>query len=285
MAKPRAKTLQERMGFMEDDLTTPGHDAIMLWLDANMDTCIQDWLGIDAWTPTERHLIDELTTHWHSYIRWTRTLIDRARETLLEPDADQEPEDRVQAAIRYMNSRSIQSEIEEIRARARVAEKAEAEVLISRTAQVLVKDELPLSLAPFPGIKVTKKVWEQPLTTQREYTIGFIDLVVSWKRPMLSYIRPEGLIQTHRSEAGHRWEWNQYAAWEEWQPTWDISFVKQEVAFEVKTTIPSLGELLRQLKLYEQHFTGRIFVVAPDARFAEKIREQGFGFIQSPNNL
>ena len=50
----------------------------------------------------------------------------------------------------------------------------------------------------------------------------------------------------------------------------------------MKTAIPSLGELLRQLKLYEQHLTGKIFVVSPDARFADKIRQQGFGFIESP---
>jgi len=31
-----AKTLQERMGFKDPDLTTPKHDEIMLWLDRNM---------------------------------------------------------------------------------------------------------------------------------------------------------------------------------------------------------------------------------------------------------
>jgi hypothetical protein len=59
--------------------------------------------------------------------------------------------------------------------------------------------------------------------------------------------------------------------------------------FEVKTTIPSLGELLRQLSMYRQYlrkhrdeFDPQIVVVCPDARFADKIREQGFGFIQTP---
>ena len=34
--KRRAKTLQEKLGFKDDDLGTPAHDAIMFWLDANM---------------------------------------------------------------------------------------------------------------------------------------------------------------------------------------------------------------------------------------------------------
>lgn len=280
MAKPRAKTLQERMGFMEDDLTTPGHDAIMLWLDAHMAACLQDWLRIDAWTPTERHLIEELSTHWLSYIRWTKTITDKAQQTLLvteqKPDVD---EDRVQAAIRYMNGPRPRTEYEVEQVQ---QEMEQAREVIARTAEVLANIELPLSLPPYPGIKIIKKVWEYPLTTKREYTIGFIDLMVSWGRPVLAYSRPRPeLMYEHE----HRWEWNAYGNWEEWQPTWDITYVKYEVAFEVKTTIPSLGELLRQLKLYEQHFTGKIFVVAPDARFADKIREQGFGFIQSPNNL
>jgi hypothetical protein len=36
MAAPKAKTLIEQMGFRDDDLTTPQHDAIMIWLDENI---------------------------------------------------------------------------------------------------------------------------------------------------------------------------------------------------------------------------------------------------------
>jgi hypothetical protein len=37
IAKNRAKTLQEKFGFKDDDLKTPAHDAIMLWLDINIE--------------------------------------------------------------------------------------------------------------------------------------------------------------------------------------------------------------------------------------------------------
>lgn len=35
--QPKAKTLQERMGFRDDELATPKHDEIMLWLDENVE--------------------------------------------------------------------------------------------------------------------------------------------------------------------------------------------------------------------------------------------------------
>ena len=52
---------------------------------------------------------------------------------------------------------------------------------------------------------------------------------------------------------------------------------------EVKSTIPSLGELVRQLKLYQQYLgpqPGQFIIVSPDVRYAAKLRELGFGFIE-----
>ena len=50
--------------------------------------------------------------------------------------------------------------------------------------------------------------------------------------------------------------------------------------FEVKTEIPSLGELMRQLQLYRQYLRGNWFVVSPDTRFRDTLIEQGVGFIE-----
>jgi hypothetical protein len=79
---------------------------------------------------------------------------------------------------------------------------------------------------------------------------------------------------------------------------WTVRDDSHAVGFEVKTTIPSLGELFRQLSLYGKRFSDceqlhswrgcqmcKMFVVCPDARFADKIREQGYGFIQSPGAM
>jgi hypothetical protein len=36
MAAPKAKSLQERFGFLDEDLKTPAHDALMFWIDENI---------------------------------------------------------------------------------------------------------------------------------------------------------------------------------------------------------------------------------------------------------
>lgn len=36
MSALKAKPLQERFGFLDEDLKTPGHDALMLWIDEYM---------------------------------------------------------------------------------------------------------------------------------------------------------------------------------------------------------------------------------------------------------
>jgi hypothetical protein len=64
------------------------------------------------------------------------------------------------------------------------------------------------------------------------------------------------------------------------------------ILFEAKTKIDSLGELFRQLRLYQagyvfgQRVSGMKFVVvSPDDSNAEIIREQGFGFLKYDPNM
>lgn len=55
------------------------------------------------------------------------------------------------------------------------------------------------------------------------------------------------------------------------------------VSIEVKTKIPSLGELVRQLRTLFAHRHDVIqAVVCPDDRFAAVLRSQGFAFIRYP---
>jgi hypothetical protein len=183
MAKPQAKTLQERMGFVDHDLKTPGHDAIMLWLDDEVKRSLADWLKVEDWSTDDRAQVSDLPTR--------------------------------------------------------------------------------------PGLKVTKTIWEQPVTTGRDYTVGFIDMVAHYEQQGIGYTQ------------------NVYGA-----KAYSLSWWDDKAFFEVKTSISSLGELLRQLGYYRQHLKKQswdpdptIFVVCPDARFADKIREQGFGFIQSPGAM
>lgn len=69
---------------------------------------------------------------------------------------------------------------------------------------------------------------------------------------------------------------------------WDDE--RPRIFFEIKTKIPSAGELLRQLKVYKTHLTYKkqaFVVVSPDDKFSELLKEQGFFFYkyQDPEKL
>lgn len=52
------------------------------------------------------------------------------------------------------------------------------------------------------------------------------------------------------------------------------------LAIEVKPRIESLGEVIRQIRMYQQFAPRHVFFVAsPDQRYAALLREQGIGFI------
>lgn len=51
------------------------------------------------------------------------------------------------------------------------------------------------------------------------------------------------------------------------------------VFFEVKTKIQSLGELIRQIRFYEEYKKGKYFVVSPESQYASLLNEQGIGFV------
>ena len=259
MAKPKAKTLQERMGFTDPDLKTPGHDAIMLWLDDAVKVSFHDWMDVHDWTADEHALLQKRASAWQRYAKRTTDVIEKAQGEMQQyaghGDGWQKDYfDRAQAS----------------------KDTAEA---------ALTSGPPPMTLPDFPTLTPSLTKWEHPIITGNSYTVGFIDLMVTYQHPSLTYD-----------------EYYNSSEWRAWDYAWEIRQCERRVFFEVKTAIPSLGELMRQLTLYQSHSqyqetitvegrygahagdrcTPRIFVVCPDARFADKIREQGFGFIQCP---
>lgn len=106
-------------------------------------------------------------------------------------------------------------------------------------------------------IEVSKVEWEVPVSTENGYTIGFVDMIIYGKWP---FPRTEAELADN------------------WSPTEGISLV-----IEVKTAIPNVGELLRQLNLYRgarqfKYGGTRFVVVSPDDRFASVLRSQGIAF-------
>lgn len=113
----------------------------------------------------------------------------------------------------------------------------------------------------YPGtpLKVQNVKWEYPIVsrnehTQQAYTIGFIDMAVKVVRPTLDLNR--GQICAGQS--------------------------LHNLFFEVKPSIPSLGELIRQIQMYRTYEGGTYIVVSPDDRWAPLLQSQGIRHVKCP---
>lgn len=104
---------------------------------------------------------------------------------------------------------------------------------------------------------IIEKIWEFPIVS-KSYTIGFCDMrvMIQAPRPKLRYHIKDKYFETH-----------------------DHATV---MYFEVKPSVPSLGEVIRQIRMY-QTYTGenrKWFVVSPDNRFRSQLIAQGISFVE-----
>ena len=106
-------------------------------------------------------------------------------------------------------------------------------------------------LPPRKPLELISVTWEYPIKSGT-YVVGFIDLVIQYDADSLTL--------------------NEY----------DYSYTPCRSRFiicvEVKSSIPSAGELIRQIQLYRQYQKGTYVVVSPDARYADVLRSQGIEF-------
>lgn len=119
-------------------------------------------------------------------------------------------------------------------------------------------------------VKVLLKQWEKPIMNGN-FMIGFIDMFAKILIPSLHSVeKSHGKYPTYVEIPSHnKWERN-----------------LRNVMFEVKTSIPSLGELLRQLAMYREYYKeSDVIVVCPDNRFEKALKSQGVGFIQYPSSI
>lgn len=120
--------------------------------------------------------------------------------------------------------------------------------------------ELP-PLPPKPTTLVTSRELEKVITQHSEHgrslprILGYADLVIQWGDP--------------------RAEW--YAE----KDKWVVTASTRSLLVEAKTTMPSLGELMRQINLYRQVY-GSVVVVGQEDSYAEILREQGVLFVKYP---
>lgn len=203
----KAKTLQERFGFSDPDLKTPKHDAIMLWLDGEMENILAERCHGSVWK-----FIASVDGSWFGR---------SDREVFGEADA-----------------------------------------LMEQLGPQAMRD---LAISGSPSLSV-KKTWECPILN-KNYTIGFADMRVRWSAQVVDmrfvYSSPLRHLESRISERE-----------------------EHPVYFEVKPSIPSAGELLRQIRMYQTYTEyAKWFVVSPDDRFRSIIEEQGVGFIKAPSEI
>lgn len=69
------------------------------------------------------------------------------------------------------------------------------------------------------------------------------------------------------------------------------NYIEYSLMFEVKTSIKSIGEVIRQIQLYKTYFqiyTNRIYefiIVSPDDRYIDILKSQGIGFLKCTCDL
>lgn len=129
---------------------------------------------------------------------------------------------------------------------------------------------------PEPKPPEISVIWEKPITTRSQFVVGFIDMLVKveyWELDIAG-IDWSGLVKTREKLVLSRY--NE-------APRWQLFRNTEKIVFEVKSTIPSLGELIRQVRMYQEFMEATYVVVCPDDRFAAAIASQGIQFVRYPN--
>lgn len=107
-------------------------------------------------------------------------------------------------------------------------------------------------------VRVESKRWEHPIVTSKEFTIGFIDMLLKYQRAEITEWHSD-----YPRKYGGVIQWEDY-----------------DLYFEVKSSIPSAGELIRQIRMYQTYVESPFVVVSPDDRFVHILTNQGIRFVK-----
>lgn len=255
MTKKIPNTLQQRLGFMDPDLVRPDHDQIMLWLDRQVVGMLPQWVGI------QQKLDPQQLDRFRQEAEKAKTrCVEELKRDIEVATAHQQRNSNVDSAI-------LAHHINETRKR---------ENELTQKLDILTSLAItPAETCPAP--RVDRPVWEYPVQDSaykgKAYVVGFADMMVRYWTPTLELnlgdLAPNMFMT---------WKHNAVST-ELYAPTY-VHWKEYKAFFEVKTEIPSLGELLRQINLYKTYLSGEWFVVSPDVRFRDTLAEQGVGFIE-----
>lgn len=118
---------------------------------------------------------------------------------------------------------------------------------------------------PKPKPELLKKQWEYTVESGN-FVVGFIDMALTytvfdlWIKGIKWDNKPKGI---------------------ESAPEWFVGHGRKTIFLEVKTSIRSLGELIRQIRLYQNYLKEKKFVVvSPEDQHVDTLESQGIGFIK-----
>ncbi len=276
----KAKTLQQRLGFFDDDLKKPEHDDIIKWTDNNMESILFKLYSLENWSDkakndliekvekiTSKDLSDEkesLKKLKSEFDRLSKSLKDDKKDLEEDPDSSWK-KDRVER-----QEKEYEEQKEKI-------EKSEQKIIYLEKFKGLGND-LPKRNKP----RITKRIWEYAVTNQShnrntgyksaKNIIGFVDIKVNF---IYNKLTVTGIDFKEEKVTG-KIEWSQT----EKRYTYSDELLSHNVFIEVKTQITTLGELFRQLNTYKEFLQGDFLVVCPDDSEKETIENQGFRFIK-----
>lgn len=264
MAKPKAKTLIARQGFKDPDFLTPEHDAVIDYLYQNLGPLVETAIG-KSW---DREDVNTIEAQAQGQINILSKDL-HARQEQLNKDLQYTQRKLVNTSEKdnttnphfgwQENSRqSLEADI------ARIEEElGELEYHKCRLDSWKGLGEPP----DRPEYKIQAVDEEHIVSTgsNNQYVVGAIDLQIVVDTHFIHYIGGERL----REEL----------------PSWSLFDRRAVINVEVKTSIPSVGDLIRQIKFYQNYdgYQKPIYVVAsPDKRASFRLQSQGILFFHCP---
>lgn len=212
----------------------------MLWLTENIDSIVAD-LFPQRWTESEIKLHESQVEKFRAV--WLHQPKGRSEQA---PDEGR-TERLLRAEIQHWRTNGDHDRERECQARLDA-------YLLSSASGFPHPGEVP----PRPPCKVLDVKWEFPIRNG-QYVIGFIDLCVIVNKAELWLDGVDGATIA---------------------PCWKVGFDHTNLFFEVKPSIRSLGELMRQINLYRAYEHSQFFVVSPDDRFRPQLETQGIRFVK-----
>lgn len=244
--KSRAKTLQERFGFKDEDLRKPAHDQILLWLDANIDQIAPSFFKLE-WDANEIKEQEEYAKkRFEEKKKDLEYNLSRCRRSLsnngeLYPGYKESSE----------RQKEKQDELQELETKMQKMEAWQG-----------------LGELPERKIEVVQKIWERPIKSERDFLIGFIDMEVVCNRRCLSYYDDYS------------------PKWTTGRDDFSLFFeAKTEIISigEVMRQIQMYKTYVWQPYSYSRKY--KFVLVCPDDKYASLFKEQGIEFLKYEGEL